>query len=349
MPVAGAHDPSELQALLEPWIAGKLKVDSVRVRDLVVPQASGFSNETFLFVAEWVDGHASAHAAELVLRSQPAEHNMFPNSDVLAQQFETMAALGAHTDLPVANMRWAEHDAAVLGEPFFVMDRVYGQVPTDNPPYLREGFVLDMSPADRGRWHANAVDAMISVSQVQWRPLGLGYLDQARYGALGPDQRKGYAKHFWEWAVGHMDHPVADPAWVWLDANWPEDGEHLELCWGDARPGNLMFDGTDVVSIFDWEMVSLGNGESDLGWWLFLEKFSSVGMGVALPEGMLTRSQVISRWEAAKGRRAIHVDFYERLAAFQFMLLMVRLSAALNLGMEIDNPITPLARELFDL
>lgn len=349
MPVAGAHEPAELQRLLEPWIAARLEVESVTIRDLVVPQASGFSNETFLFGVDWNTAAGDSESAELVLRSQPAEHNMFPNSDVLAQQFKTMAALGEHTDLPIAAMRWAESDPELLGQPFFVMDRLYGQVPTDNPPYLRESFVLDMSQEDRRVWHTNAVDAMISVSQVDWRPIGLDHLDQSGYGPLGPEQRRGYAHYYWEWAIGHMDHPVADPAWAWLDQNWPDDGDHIELCWGDARPGNLMFDHTDVVAIFDWEMASLGNGESDLGWWLFLEKFASVGMGVELPEGMLTRPEIIERWESTKGRAADHVDFYERLAAFQFMLLMVRLSAALDLGMEIDNPMTPLARELFEL
>lgn len=353
MPVAGAREPAEIQRALEPWLAARLGVDRVSVRDLVVPQGSGFSNETFLLGADWHDGAGIPVSAEFVLRSQSAEHTMFPNADVLAQQFTTMELLGgdgsAPAALPVPTVRWAEPDPSVLGEKFFVMDRLYGQVPVDNPPYLREGFVVEFSVEDRRAWHTNAVDALISVSAVDWRALGFDYLDLTQFGALGPTQRHAYTRFFGEWAIGHMDHPVADPAWEWLDKNWPDDGEHIELCWGDARPGNLMFDHTSVIAILDWELVSLGNPESDLGWWLFLEEFATKGMRVERPEGMLSRDEVVARWETSKGRAASHLDFYERLAAYQFMLVMVRLSQALGLGMEIDNPITPLARELFGL
>lgn len=347
MPVAGAREPEEIKAILEPWLAAQLDVGAVSVTDLVVPQASGFSNETFLFTAAWSDQAGAARAAELVLRSQSAEHNIFPNPDLLAQQFLTMQLLNTNTDLPIPTMRWAESDASVLGEQFFVMDRIDGVVPTDNPPYLRAGFVIDMTPEDRRVWHTNGIDALASVSGVDWRSIGFDHLDLTQYGELGPEQRHGFMRFYQDWAIGHMDHPVADPAWEWLDRNWPDDGDHIELCWGDSRPGNLMFDGLDVVAILDWEMVSLGNSESDLGWWLFLEKFATIGMRVDLPEGMLTHDELIARWEHIKGRPATHVDFYERLAAFQFMMTMVRLSAAMDLGMEIDNPITPLARDLF--
>ena len=56
---------------------------------------------------------------------------------------------------------------------------------------------------------------------------------------------------------------VADPAWAWLEANWPANDDVLELCWGDARPGNQMYDEQgNVLGIFDWEMVSIGDAES---------------------------------------------------------------------------------------
>ena len=96
---------------------------------------------------------------------------------------------------------------------------------------------------------------------------------------------------------------MLDAAWKWLDANWPDDGEHVELCWGDARPGNEMFDGTDVIGVFDWEMVSLGNGESDLGWWVFLQRFHTDGTGVPLPEGMLAATRSSPSGSGCAGAR----------------------------------------------
>ena len=287
MPVAGQLDPADLKASLGPWMAQQMPdARDVRIVDVVIPQTSGFSNETFLVDAAWTDDDGDQEV-ELVVRGQAPSNILFPESVLVDHQFRTMQLLGEQSDVPVARMRWAEPDPTLLGRPFFVMDRLHGLVPGDSPPYTVEGFVMDMDAETRHRWHANAVEAMTRVHAVDWRKAGFDYLDQTHHGTLGPEQRRNYLDHYRRWTTKDEPHPVIDPAWKWLDANWPDDGEHIELCWGDARPGNEMFDGTDVIGVFDWEMVSLGNGESDLGWWIFLQRYHTDGTGVPLPEGML--------------------------------------------------------------
>jgi aminoglycoside phosphotransferase (APT) family kinase protein len=349
MPVAGQREPEELKAALEPWMAAQMPAASnLRITDVVVPQSSGFSNETFLVDAAWRDDEGD-QAVELVVRSQSAANVLFPEADLISQQFRTMQLLGEHSDVPVARMRWAEASGDVLGRPFFVMDRLHGVVPGDSPPYTVEGFVVEMDIPTRNAWHRNAIAAMTRVHAVDWRAVGFDYLDQQHHGALGPEQRRNYMNHYRQWTTRGEPHPVVDLAWKWLDANWPDDVEHVELCWGDARPGNQMFDGTEVVGVFDWEMVSLGNAESDLGWWIFLQRFHTDGTGVALPDGMLDRDQTIAEWERLHGRSATHVDFYERLGGFQFTLVMVRLAESMGVpGMATDNPVAHLTRELIE-
>jgi aminoglycoside phosphotransferase (APT) family kinase protein len=320
----------------------------VRVLDVAIPQSTGFSNETFLVDAAWADDDGD-HDVELVVRSQSAANVLFPEADLVTQQFRTMQLLGQHTDVPVARMRWAETNPAVLGRPFFVMDRLHGDVPADAPPYTTEGFVIDMDPDTRRAWHRNALEAMTRVQKVDWRALGFDYLDQQHHGSLGSEQRHNYLDHYRRWTTRGEPHPVIDLAWEWLEENWPDDSEHVELCWGDARPANEMFVGTQVVGVFDWEMVSLGNGESDLGWWLFLQRFHTDGYGVALPEGMLDRDESIRAWEQWRARGATHVDFYERLGGFQFTLVMVRLAESMGIPqMALDNPVAHLTRQLIE-
>ena len=329
MPVAGQRDPDEIRGALTEWMARQMpEATEVTITNLVVPQSSGFSNETFLLDASWVEDGKKVDA-ELVLRSQPVMSLLFPEIDLVTQQYLSMKLLGEHSNVPVPNTRWAERDTSIIGGPFFMMDRLNGVVPGDAPPYTESGFVVDMTDEQRARWAHNGVEALTRVGRVDWKAAGFDHLDQKHHGKLGPEQRRGYFQNYKNWAMKGEAHPVIDPAWDWLVANWPEDGEHIELCWGDSRPGNQMYggaDNTEVIGVFDWEMVSLGNSESDLGWWVFLQQFSIESAGATLLPGMLDRTQTIALWEELMGRPATHVDFYEILAGFQFCLVMVKLA-----------------------
>ncbi len=358
MPVAGQRDPAQVKVVLEAWLGQQVpEASNVEITDLVVPQSSGFSNETFLLDARWVEPDGTPTEARLVLRSQPALHHLFPEIDIIAQQYTVMRQLGRHSNVPVPRTRWAEPDPTVLGGPFFVMDRLDGLVPGDSPPYTQEGFVVEMDEATRHQWAVNGVEAMTRVAKVDWRAAGLEYLDKHYLGPLGPEQRKGYFDLYKEFATKGEPHPVVDPAWDWLVANWPEDGEHVELCWGDARPGNQMYDGAEVIGVFDWEMVSLGNSESDLGWWIFLQSYSTEGVGAELLPGMLDRAETIATWERFMGRPATHVDFYERLAGFQFCLVMCKLAEMFTMEhgpeavgpMATHNPVSMLTARLLGI
>ena len=86
------------------------EASGVEITDLVVPQSSGFSNETFLLDARWVEADGTPTEARLVLRSQPAMHHLFPEIDLVTQQYQSMKQLGLHSDVPVPKMRWAERD-----------------------------------------------------------------------------------------------------------------------------------------------------------------------------------------------------------------------------------------------
>lgn len=358
MPVDGQRDPEQVKTVLEGWLDDRLDhpEGGVEITELVIPQSSGFSNETFLLEATWLN-HGKRLIEELVLRSQPQVYAVFPDIDLINQQYRTMELLGEHSDVPVARTRWAEPDASVLGQPFFVMDRLHGQVPGDVPPWTVDGFVIAMNSETRREWHRNGVEAMCRVPKVDWRAVGFDYLDLAHYGTLGPEQRQGYLRHFKDWALADREHPILDPAWEWLLANWPDDSDRIELCWGDARPGNQMSQGTEIVGVFDWEVVSLGNPESDLGWWLFLQRFHTEGIGVPLPEGLLDKDATVAWWEELMDRPATNVDFYEALAGFHFGLVMCRISDMRVLlspdeadsNMFYENPVASLTAKLVGL
>jgi aminoglycoside phosphotransferase (APT) family kinase protein len=360
MPVSGQRDPDAIKDLLEQWMAGQMpEATDVEITKLVVPQSSGFSNETFLLDARWKENGETVEA-ELVLRSQPVMSLLFPEIDLVTQQYLSMKLLGEHSNVPVPVTRWAERDESIIGGPFFMMDRLDGLVPGDAPAYTQEGFVVEMTAEERARWAYNGVEALTRVSRVDWRAAGFQHLDQTHHGELGPEQRRGYFENYKNWAMKDQAHPVIDPAWDWLVANWPDDGQFIELCWGDARPGNQMYggaDNTEVIGVFDWEMVSLGNSESDLGWWLFLQRFSLESYGVSILPGMLDRAATITLWEELMNRPATNVAFYEILAGFQFCLVMCKLAEMFVIesgdpavgAMAIYNPVATITANLLGI
>ena len=63
-------------------------------------------------------------------------------------------------------------------------------------------------------------------------------------------------------------------------------GEPEVLVWGDARIGNMIFDGTKPAAVLDWEMVLLGSPEKDVGWAIFLDKPPQRGARRAAPRGL---------------------------------------------------------------
>ena len=62
-----------------------------------------------------------------VARFAPAEFRVFPEYD-LAAQAKVMQCL-APTGVPVPRVRWLEEDAGVLGQAFYIMDALAGELP----------------------------------------------------------------------------------------------------------------------------------------------------------------------------------------------------------------------------
>ena len=311
-------DADTLRDRLTRWLPSRLGVSSVTITDLTPPSGTGYSSETLLFTASF-DGESRRFVARL----KPTRPGVFPEYDIDLQH-DVMAALAAKTDIPVPQMLWQEHDQSVLDTPFYVMSYVPGRVPSDNPPYTVEGWILDETEDRRHTMHTSALDVLARIHQIDPNDV-LG--DTTTKLRRGLDDDLAYYESFFEWAARGRPQPVAEKAWEWLQANRPRGEQPLGLSWGDSRISNMLF-GDDLrpVAVLDWEMVSLGDPAMDLGWWLFLDRHFTVGMGVDQPRGFLDRDETVARWEERVGRPADNVDFYELYSGFRFAVIMMSLT-----------------------
>jgi aminoglycoside phosphotransferase (APT) family kinase protein len=331
MPIPEQRDLEKTRGIVADWLSEQLSsATAVEVGPIGGPASTGFSNETLMFDALWSDGGTS-RTESLVLRVQPTQHTVFLESD-FESQYKVLQALGEHTDVPVPTMRWFEADVRYLGAPFFVMGKIDGRVPADSPPYTQGGWLLEeSSPAERRTLVESGLEAMAKVHAVDWRGLGLGFLDKPHYGSLGFEQQLRYYERSFDWAAaGEPAPPIPQATLEWVRANAPASDPEISLCWGDARINNQLF-GPDhrVVAVLDWEMVTLADPMMDLGWWLFLDRHFHEGMPAPRMAGFPTREDMVAHYEKASGRAARDLDFYEVFAGLRFAVVMMRLAVLL--------------------
>ena len=313
---------------LREWLRHKLpNARDLALTELVGPSETGFSSDTLLFDVEWSDA-GGARRERFVARFKPSGFTVFPKYDI-ALQFRVMQTLGQHTDVPVPRMRWLEENEAPLGAPFYVMDRVDGRVPTDNPPYHVAGWLHDLTPAEREALWWSGLDAMARVHTLDWRALGFGFLDQPERGTRPLEQQLREYDEYLSWGMDRTRYPLVTAAQRWLHAHQPAD-EPVGVCWGDSRLGNQIFNGTTCAAVIDWEMVRLGDPVQDLAWWLALDRCFSEGLGVDRLPGIPDRDATIARWERRVGRPAKHFAYYEILALYKFAAIMARVSLQLK-------------------
>lgn len=119
------RDPEATAATLARWLREVAGVDSPTVTDVAIPTSTGWSNETVLFDATW-----GGERRSLVARIAPSGHQVFPDETFL-RQHAVMCALGERTEVPMARVHWLETDPSWFGQPFWIMDRVDGDIPAE--------------------------------------------------------------------------------------------------------------------------------------------------------------------------------------------------------------------------
>lgn len=308
---------------LTAWLAPKLAVDaaSIRIEDLDAPLSTGFSSDTLLFDLVYEDGDTDKREG-LVARLEPEEYVMFPYYDV-GLQARVLRGLES-TDVPVPTVRWVESDAGVLGVPFYIMTRIEGRIPTDNPPMHDEGWVAeDLSESEREALWWSGVEAMCKVHRLGWKALGLDFLAEPERGRSPLDQQLDYWQEYFRWGMPAERHPDIARALAYLEANKPGDAA-VALCWGDSRPANQIFDGVECVGVLDWEMARLGDPVQDVAWWLASDRCFTEGLELERLAGFPGNEETIARWAESTGHSAQNFDYYFILALTRFSMNMAR-------------------------
>lgn len=322
------RDLDTLAGQLAEWLRQRVGADEPPViTDLQRPLAGGLSSASVLFDARWQAGGEPGEGA-FVARMIP-EEGAFPVFEKydLALQYRVITEVAAATDVPVPRLRWLETDSTACGAPFFVMDRVRGRIPGDNPPYVFAGWLYDATPAERAELTRNTLDILARIHAMP---------DPARrfpeFDGPGTALRRHIdadrAWYRWALADDGYEIPLIERAFDWLDRNFPDDPGPEVLSWGDARPGNIIYDEFTPIAVLDWEMAALGPRELDLAWMIFLHRFfQDIATGFDFPglPDFLRRDEVVAHYEQVSGHTVRDLDFYLTYAALRHAIVMARI------------------------
>ena len=319
-----AADLEEMKAKLTDWLRAKMPgAREISLSDLQKP-GMGLSSETYLFDIGWEEAGVTKSKG-VVLRAAPREEKVFPEYE-LGHQFRIMQIL-KQTDVPVATMLWLEEDPAVIGAPFFLMEKLDGDVPQDYPSYHGSGMYFEATPEQRTRMWWGSLQAMANIHKLDWRRLGLDFLGAPRNPADAVDRQLDYWERFlngWLKETPEERHPTLEASLEWLKEHRYEP-RRVTLCWGDARIGNTLYSrpDRDVLAVMDWEMAFLGDPEADLAWFITLDKQHSQGYGLPRLEGTPSDEAVVERYEKLMGWKVENLFYNEVLATLRYGMTVV--------------------------
>jgi aminoglycoside phosphotransferase (APT) family kinase protein len=275
----------------------------------VTPVGEGHSNVTYALRRE---------GADVVLR-RPPRGPLPPSAHDVLREARVLSALAGRARVPAVLA--VCDDEAVIGAPFYVMERVEGHVVTNALPAE-----LD-SVEDRRRIGEELVDALVEVHAVDWRDAGLegfgkptGYLERQLRRFLG----------LWE-HNRTRNIPAVESVGEWLKAHLPESGP-ATVVHGDYRLGNTMMGlsaPARLVAIFDWEMATIGDPLADVGYLctLWVDRHDPTGgmfelSGVTREEGFPLREELVARYEERSGRSMTDIRWYRTLALWKSIVFM---------------------------
>ncbi|WP_234796850.1 phosphotransferase family protein, partial [Mycolicibacterium porcinum] len=229
-----SRDVTTLPSVLSKWLSTVMPggiTPEITVESGV--DSNGMSSETIMLTGRW-DEDGEPKEQKWVARVAPTADDVPVFSSYrLDHQFEVMRQVGELTDVPVPNVRWMDTTGEVLGTPFFLMDRVDGQVPPDVMPYTFGGNWFADAPLERQReLQDSTVEVLAKLHAIPDAAERFGFLSEIDPPGDTPLRRHfGWLKDWYEYAVPDIGRsPLVERALAWL--------ERIRVCAASATRWN---------------------------------------------------------------------------------------------------------------
>jgi len=266
--------------------------------------AGGKSNLTYLVT----DGSGS-----WVVRRPPLGHVLATAHD-MSREYRVMSALYG-TAVPVPRMIAMCDDPSVMGEPFYVMERMLGVA-------FRHSKELADLGTERTRMIAERmIDVLLDLHGVD--PVEVELEDFGRPAGFLERQVRRWKQQLDASATREL--PRAEVLARMLAASVPADAP-AAIVHGDYRLDNLLVDSRDeVTAVVDWEMATIGDPLTDVALlyvYMHLARVDNAIADAMSAPGFLTPDEALNRYVQRSPRDTSRMGFYLGLAFFKLAVIV---------------------------
>jgi aminoglycoside phosphotransferase (APT) family kinase protein len=302
---------------LAAWLATILDTPDLTVKVSRFP--SGFSNLTYLI---------EAGGRELVLRRPPLGVEIAHAHD-MGREHGILDKIGRVWDQVPRTLAFCD-DPAVIGAPFYVMERVRGIILRDHLPDD-----LPLTPDTMRRISTDAVDTLAQIHRLDTVAAGLTMGRPEGYAAR---QVSGWTRRYQRAKTDDIADIEALSAW--LGANLPATGG-VALIHNDFKYDNLSLDPDDlsVKAVLDWEMATRGDPRMDLGsalaYWVQADdppELTATRFCLTHLPGNLDRQEVVSRYCEQTDSENFDPVWYYAYGLFKLAVVLQQLYARYQQG-----------------
>jgi len=309
----------ELQNYLRQAITGFDTITAIR------QFPGGYSNLTYL---------VQTNLGDYVLRRPPFGANIKSAHD-MGREYRVLRLLQPVYEKIPEPIVYCENEA-VIGAPFYLMERVEGVILRAKPP---KG--MSLTPELMRGLSKATVDNLVDLHSLDIEATGLAQLGKPE--GYIERQIHGWIKRYYKAETDKIEsmNEVAE----WMQQHLPEPQEPA-LIHNDYKYDNLVLNPenlTDIRAVLDWEMTTVGDPLMDLGttlgYWSEPEDVKNVPLAASnltyLP-GNFSRKEVVQYYGEQSGRDVSKVLFYYVYGAFKIAVIVQQIYARYKKGLTQD-------------
>lgn len=300
------------------------ELDHRRLRKFLMDAIPGLEGD--MTVRQFSRGHSNLTylirigGREMVVRRPPFGTKARTAHD-MGREFKILSALQGRFPYAPKPLAFCT-DTAVLGAPFYAMERIRGIVLRKTLP---EG--LELSPEQVNALFCRLTEVHYELHALDYRQLGLA--DFGKPEGYVARQVTGWSRRYR--AARTPDAPGGETVMAWLADRLPPDTDTPTIVHNDFKFDNVILDAADplqITGVLDWEMATIGDPLMDIGsslaYWVQPddpEEMQAMRMMPTHLAGAMTRRQMVDLYARLSGRTMECYDFYYCFGLFRLAVI----------------------------